>query len=320
MACGLPVITSAENGGAEINANGEDGFVLSDPRDASELARILEHLHRLPSFRKNIGENAWLKARQYGWDRHARETQVFLLEAHQRRGMQMKSAERWRESQSAESEFWSGIATSDETIRRVLGDNRAIADRIRAWVPIPPRRAIEIGIGGLGVGALGFIPDYPVRIGLDPLPPAPLACTDSTRKEVLSLRGPLSLVAAVGEAIPLRKCSMDLAICCNVLDHVKDPTAVIAETHRILRSGGLFFLEVHTFSLAGRLKWNLWTRHKHAEEILVRAHPYRFSVGQIQMLLRRKGFQVLRENEPNLFARLLGHSRAYTILAIKKMN
>ncbi len=73
MACGLPVITSANNGGAEIITHGVDGFVLNDPRDAKELAHLIRLLHQNPELRHRIGENAARTARQYTWDKNAAE-------------------------------------------------------------------------------------------------------------------------------------------------------------------------------------------------------------------------------------------------------
>ena len=39
MACGLPVLTTPMNGASEIVAEGEEGFVVADPRDASAFSR-----------------------------------------------------------------------------------------------------------------------------------------------------------------------------------------------------------------------------------------------------------------------------------------
>jgi UDP-glucose:(heptosyl)LPS alpha-1,3-glucosyltransferase len=41
MACGLPVVTTAGNGAAEIIIPGENGFVQHDPGNAAELASLL---------------------------------------------------------------------------------------------------------------------------------------------------------------------------------------------------------------------------------------------------------------------------------------
>src|SRR5262249_52019469 len=58
MACGLPVITSVNNGGSQIITEGVDGFVLSDPNDAATLAHHLGDLHGHSDLRFRMGENA----------------------------------------------------------------------------------------------------------------------------------------------------------------------------------------------------------------------------------------------------------------------
>jgi glycosyltransferase involved in cell wall biosynthesis len=78
MACGLPVITSKDNGGAQAITQGCDGFVLQDPRDSSALAEILRKLYEDLALRQQIGENAARTAQRLTWERNARETWEFL--------------------------------------------------------------------------------------------------------------------------------------------------------------------------------------------------------------------------------------------------
>ncbi len=81
MACGLPVITSVNNGGSQIITEGTDGFVLRDPRDSSALANLLCRLYQQPDLRRRVGENATRTAQAYTWDRNAAETWDFLMSA-----------------------------------------------------------------------------------------------------------------------------------------------------------------------------------------------------------------------------------------------
>jgi glycosyltransferase involved in cell wall biosynthesis len=77
MACGLPIITSNCNGGAEIVTSGEDGFVLDDPSDFLALAQILRRLIMDPELRHRIGEKALHAARKLNWNdatAHIRES------------------------------------------------------------------------------------------------------------------------------------------------------------------------------------------------------------------------------------------------------
>jgi UDP-glucose:(heptosyl)LPS alpha-1,3-glucosyltransferase len=56
-AAGLPVITTAKNGAAELIRDGETGFVLADPEDVAMLA---ERMRRLldPALRRRMGAAA----------------------------------------------------------------------------------------------------------------------------------------------------------------------------------------------------------------------------------------------------------------------
>ena len=78
MACGLPVVTSSCNGGAEVIEDGVDGFVLRDPTDSLALAKILDRLAADMQLRERVGTMASLTAKGYTWERNAAETWEFL--------------------------------------------------------------------------------------------------------------------------------------------------------------------------------------------------------------------------------------------------
>jgi glycosyltransferase involved in cell wall biosynthesis len=77
MACGLPVITSTFAGVSDLIRNGVDGFVLLDPSNSNELARLLEELLHDPGKRERVGAEAAKTAREWSWDRNA--AQVWKL-------------------------------------------------------------------------------------------------------------------------------------------------------------------------------------------------------------------------------------------------
>jgi len=85
MACGLPVITSVNNGGSEMIIDGVDGFVLRDPRNPAEIAGKIRLLYETPDLRRRVGENAVKAARQYRWERNAQETKALLACVQNRR-------------------------------------------------------------------------------------------------------------------------------------------------------------------------------------------------------------------------------------------
>jgi ubiquinone/menaquinone biosynthesis C-methylase UbiE len=229
----------------------------------------------------------------------------------------MSTLKRWQQAQEAEGEYWNGLTKHDEGMRRVLDDNRQIAAQVEAWLPAVPGNALEIGLGGLGVGTLGFLRKIPTRVGIDPLPLPPLCCSDTLRTIVEELRKPVQFQTSAGERTPFPDSSFDLVLCCNVLDHVQDPGAVLQEVHRVLKPGGYFYLAVDVFSPAGLAKWKLWTRHRRKREILVRAHPHRFLYGPLARLISQAGLRIKRREKQSVFEKLFGRSRRLAILSEK---
>lgn len=225
--------------------------------------------------------------------------------------------ERWQRAQQAEGEFWWGLARHEESIQRILEDNRQIALQVEAWLPVQPQNALEIGVGGLGVGTLGFLQKIPARVGIDPLPLSELCCNESLRSVIRDLREPVQFQVSQGERTPFPDASFDLVLCCNVLDHVQDPGIVLKEVCRVLRPAGFFYLFVDVFSVVGIVKWKFWTQRKSKDEILVRAHPHRFRENNLDALLQRAGLRVIRKNGGSVWDRLFAHSTRVAMLAQK---
>ena len=78
MACGLPVITSRQNGGSEIITHGYDGLLLADPADSTALADMIRNLITDPALRNRLGAAASETARRYTWDRNAEQMREFF--------------------------------------------------------------------------------------------------------------------------------------------------------------------------------------------------------------------------------------------------
>jgi SAM-dependent methyltransferase len=78
----------------------------------------------------------------------------------------------------------------------------------------------------------------------------------------------LDFQLAPAESLPFEDGSMSAVIMLDVLEHLKDPSAVLREIHRVLRSGGLFHivlpLEVQPWTfyrLVTRLGWKAKLHH-----------------------------------------------------------
>ena len=81
MACGLPVIASANAGASEFVRDGETGCVLREPRDEGQLANLIEKLYLESSLRTAMGEAASRSIGEgYSWDMNVAMTRQVLEE------------------------------------------------------------------------------------------------------------------------------------------------------------------------------------------------------------------------------------------------
>ena len=149
------------------------------------------------------------------------------------------SARRWRQAQRRELAFcehWRELPVYQglDLESYWAGERRKFA--------LPPdffagRRVLDVGCGP--VGLVHFLPEAGLRVRLDPL--------------LVEYRGRLPLaepqlsLAAAGEALPLASASVDVCICFNTFDHMRDPQAALAEVHRVLRPHGTLLAMMHSF-------------------------------------------------------------------------
>nr|WP_238559048.1 bifunctional 2-polyprenyl-6-hydroxyphenol methylase/3-demethylubiquinol 3-O-methyltransferase UbiG [Rhodococcus rhodnii] len=100
------------------------------------------------------------------------------------------------------------------------------------------RSAVDVGCGG------GFLAERFAELGLgvvgvDPSEVALAAARDHAAGAGLEI----DYRVGSGEALPVEDASADLVYCCDVLEHVDDVDAVLSETARVLRPGGLYVFD-----------------------------------------------------------------------------
>lgn len=79
MACGLPVIASVQAGASENILDGKTGYLLRDPANDPELARLMRQLADDRSAAQRIGIAAAAHMRNsFSWDDNAAATRLFL--------------------------------------------------------------------------------------------------------------------------------------------------------------------------------------------------------------------------------------------------
>ncbi len=191
------------------------------------------------------------------------------------------SEKRWRQAQRHELAFWERWRELP-AYRGLHLESYWAGERLKfALSPdaFAHRRVLEVGCGP--VGLVHFLPEAALRVRADPLL--------VQYRERMELAEPQLSLAAAGEALPLASASMDICICFNALDHLRDPEAGLAEMGRVLRPGGTLLAMVHSFPAwalpllwADRLHLHHWTHQGVAR--LLRRH---FEIVRASRLRRR---------------------------------
>jgi SAM-dependent methyltransferase len=201
----------------------------------------------------------------------------------------MTSRERWRKAQEYELGFWQNAAhraAAGATDRIDFYEWRA--GELMEWMSTLGKdavlgddsRIVEIGSGPIGV--VGFLPGAE-RVAVDPLN------ARYEQNEFLAELRPeaVTYVEAGGESVPLESGRYDMVIMENCIDHVHDVDAVMAEVHRLLRSGGVLYTTVNGRAGVGYYVHRLLSRLS-----LDPGHPHTFTARRFQRLLERSGFSV----------------------------
>jgi len=79
MACGLPIITTANAGGESVINNGIEGFIVPI-RDPGSIARKIKELYENESLRISMAENAVKQAHRFTWDVYGKKLNDFILQ------------------------------------------------------------------------------------------------------------------------------------------------------------------------------------------------------------------------------------------------
>jgi 2-polyprenyl-6-hydroxyphenyl methylase/3-demethylubiquinone-9 3-methyltransferase len=97
---------------------------------------------------------------------------------------------------------------------------------------------VDIGCGG------GLLAEELARLGANVIGVDPAESSLCTARDHARLAGlEIDYRAGVGERLPLEDASVDIACCVDVLEHVDDLGAVISETARVLKPGGIYLYD-----------------------------------------------------------------------------
>ncbi|MBZ5561664.1 MAG: class I SAM-dependent methyltransferase [Acidobacteriia bacterium] len=103
------------------------------------------------------------------------------------------------------------------------------------------------------------------------------------------------LVQADGSALPVRTCTVDLAICSFAVSYVRELDGFAGELARVLRSGGALFLS--DFHPSGYARgWRRCFRH---EGRVIEISSFDYSLHDIRRVFAAAGFKRVCEAQPN---------------------
>jgi 2-polyprenyl-6-hydroxyphenyl methylase / 3-demethylubiquinone-9 3-methyltransferase len=110
------------------------------------------------------------------------------------------------------------------------------------------KTVVDIGCGG-GLFAEEFARMGAHVIGVDPSTSS--LATARSHADAAGLR--IDYREGTGESLPLEDGSVDIALCVDVLEHVRNLDAVISETARVLSSGGIYLFDTINRTRVSRL-------------------------------------------------------------------
>ena len=120
--------------------------------------------------------------------------------------------------------------------------NNMVPPRLSYFTPIVGdwhgKSVLDLGCGG------GFMAEPLAQrgarvIGVDPSAPAIAAAARHAKESGLSI----DYRVGTGEQLPVADGAVDIVLCVDVLEHVRDLDAVIGEIRRVLKPGGLFLFD-----------------------------------------------------------------------------
>jgi SAM-dependent methyltransferase len=202
----------------------------------------------------------------------------------------MATGHRWAAAQNYEKNFW-----ADASARISSGSvgpfdwyrERAeqLADRLRTLgfghLTDGSASVLEVGSGPVGMVS-HFVGRH--RIAVDPLNTFygndPVLCT--LRSTGVDYR------TGVGENLPCDSGFCDLVIIENCIDHVQDIHGVGRELNRVLRPGGLLYLNVNCRTAGGYYVHRAMSRLR-----IDTGHPHTFTPNRAVAFVERHGFEPL---------------------------
>lgn len=181
-----------------------------------------------------------------------------------------------REAKARWDKFW----RRDREIGRVYSNDGRVCENLARVTDVRGARVLEVGGGSgrdslemIGGGAEGIVLDYTL---------APLELVRAQAEG--APRAPL-LVCGDALALPFRDGTFDVVFHQGLMEHFRDPTGLLSENRRVLRTGGHLLVDVPQ-------RWHAYTLVK---IVLIRLNRWfagwetQYSIRELESIVRGQG-------------------------------
>jgi len=165
--------------------------------------------------------------------------------------------------------------------------------RIASYLPSEDRRSarvLEVGCGPVGI--VSFM-DWGVRYGLDSLETYYRTNPSLVEERHTSVQ----YIPSAAESLPFPDSIFTLVILDNVLDHTKQPQAVLLEISRVLQPSGILYMALNV-----RTRWGALIHKLLATLRIDRGHPYSFTIHTARFALKQQGYTILSDSTDDYHA------------------
>lgn len=223
----------------------------------------------------------------------------------------------WNAAQHNEKLVWDWFSGTTEKILFQLADASEMNEFLSGH-EVSYKRAVEIGIGPLGIGWIslygrGAPGDL---IGLDPLDQLQAHTELSELNDfTVALQRRITFMNTRAEDLDLPSHEFGLVYCDNVIDHTEDPTAILKQCRNLVSPDGFLAFGVDVYSYLGYAKWTGFTRRRSSQSPNAIMHPHSFTRPSARRLLHATGWNIRAEQKVSLLRPLVGRAWRYRSLA-----